>query len=243
MKRSFQWNTKLSTALSRGFHKGPVLRQRSTASFDSLSSAETRVETIVPSKEFSLHDSAEFDDTSSTISTSASRNQRRVKFLVDDDDDVITQVILFPKFRREDAANLYWSSDQRQDFVFNLKADADDMQLDHSCHIDQIEEIYANSLAQEVDSEEAKDGIRTIMQWSTKTEGRGLEGLVMNSLRQSRRRCIRNVLKLQQSFPDDINYEESSKQLRKRSRRYSRNAEEFSFLLALGDSAAADTSI
>lgn len=241
IKVSFKWNKTLSTALSRGFAKGPV-RQISTASLDSLSSAETRVDDIVPSKEFSVQESSEFDDTSSTMSTYASRKEKRVKFLVDDDDDIVAQVIFFPTFHQDNAADLYWSSQQRQEFVFNLKADADDIQIDHSYQIDQLDEIYQTSLSQEVGSEETKKGIRIIMNWSRKTEGRGLEGLVMTSMRKSRRRCIRSVLKLQQSFPDNISYEEAARQLRKRSRRCSRNAEEFSFLLALGDSAFAEAS-
>jgi hypothetical protein len=242
-KKPFLWNHALTAALAR--NEPNRQHPARTMSTDSLSSAEIRInDTVVGSK---VDDSSDDDDVTSTTSTNRPL-EKRVRFHGDADDEIVAHVVLFTTNSNEDDPSaLFWSSHERQEFVRNLHNDAANAKINHSSQIAHLKDLYVNALHRDVTSDETKEGIRAIMQWSDDDDDstdnncccRGLERLVMkNASKNAIRRCIRSVLRAQLALSTtQTGYGEAAKQLRQRSRKCSRMAEEFAFLLALGDRA------
>jgi hypothetical protein len=239
-KKPFLWNRALKAARARIEPHRYTVR---TNSIDSLSSAEIRTyDTVVGGCKY--YD----NDVTSTASTNRSL-EKRVRFHVDEEDEIVAHVIVFTTHSNESA--LFWSSHERQEFVVNLMNDAANAKIHHATQIAHLKDLYVNALHRDVTSDETKQGIRAIMQWSSSSNDdddspydntnccRGLERLVLqNASKNATRRCIRNVLRAQLALSTTpTSYSEAAKQLRQHSRKCSRMTEEFAFLLALGDSA------
>jgi hypothetical protein len=233
----------------------PVRRTSRTVSGDSLSSAEIHTDhhPMLVSKEISA---VEYDgDNENSYTNMAIRQpEKRVRFQVDDNDNIVAQVmILTQSIEDENVSELFWSASERRQFAKNMRAAARTAKKDFSTQIEHLKDLYCNSVYRDVTSEETKIGMKAIMQWSHSAHDcRGLERLVLDGASEiATGRCIRNVLRAQwvqheqqrrcafrncNNETSTFSLDEAAKQLRQRSRKSSRLAEEFALLLAMGDS-------
>jgi hypothetical protein len=244
------WNHTLTAKLARNAIKPLRHSIRAITRTDSLSSAEIRIDDPVAASKEVIFDYDCDDEGSNNTSSTTGLPEKRVRFHVDDRDDIVAQVILLTKTYDEDPSELFWSAQERNQFKLNMRLDAYAATKELSTQIAQLQDLYANAVSREVSSDEIKEGLSAIMEWSDSTHDcRGLERLVLNGAAEyTTRRCVRNVLRAQLVLQQKRTQqrcanvhnavcfsEAATRKLRQRSRKWSRHAEEFAFLLALGD--------
>jgi len=172
----------------------------------------------------------------SKSATKADKQERSVKFLVDEKDNMITDVQTFQKYSKAELDDIFWSSNERVDFLHTARYDCDDVTLDEGALLDDLDDIHSMSF--EMDHETSRE---TMSKWVL-TVGRGLERSVMVSIRRSRKKHNKAVLKCQaKHWEKGTSIGALTKVLRSQSRKSSIKASNFAELMALADEYAASS--
>lgn len=210
---------------------------------DSCGSEEFRVNSMFLSSSFrtkrkhmvSCDPSQEFASGTATTTSSSTTPIKAVRFQVNASSGAIApEVYTFPRYSPAEVRDVCWSPTTRTEFLNFARYDCDDITLDEADLLEQLDETYLNSTAT-VDLSSSNRETELAIHWA-QTTGRGLESAVMESLRKSRRKHVKGVLKCQEKYRNSYGSSETMvRLLRKQSMKSSTKAATFACLLAVGD--------
>jgi hypothetical protein len=173
------------------------------------------------------------------IASSSSRCGR-VRFDVDANDCVVQEVFLFERHPAQCDSDMYWSTNERREFLVNARREAVELRSDRR----KIAKTLENSVTkcaddQRTDKQRIKEEMRVIFMW-VESNGRGLENAVTRIFSRERRFVVKQILELQAILQGSAC--ESGSKMTETLRAYSvhstSRAREFAFKLALGDALA-----
>jgi hypothetical protein len=164
----------------------------------------------------------------------------RVRFDVDANDCVVQEVFLFERHPAQCDSDMYWSTNERREFLVNARREAVELRSDRR----KLAKTLENSVTKcaddrRSDQQQIQEDMGVIFMW-VESNGRGLEDAVTRVFARERRLVIKQVLEFQ-AFLRDSTCESGSKRaevLRVYSVNSTSRAREFAFKLALGDALA-----
>lgn len=211
----------------------------STLQFNSASCLDSSTHDLMEMKEIHcayLPNSPCCDSEVDAIQKKCKDVPRGVHFFVDELDRDLVDVIEYEKPPVECYSDLYWSNEDKSDFVRTASAFVTDFREEHANRVRRLELAYRNCAKGKTlfDSKDQSD-LRTILKW-TRSKARGFEDASTDLFWDTRRRNVDAILKYHAFLLDhDDQGDKFNEKLRKFSEEKSRSTREFAFKIAMGD--------
>lgn len=159
-----------------------------------------------------------------------------VRFLVDEYDRDLVEVIDYEKPPVDCCPDLYWSREEKSQFLNEARECAEDFVANDPERVLRLEIAYSASYTDgNLSACECKKDMRTIFKWA-KSKSRGLEDAVTSIFWEERRRVVKQILEFNEYLMDSFEPgEDVDEQLRIYSEVRTQRAREFAFKMAMGD--------
>jgi hypothetical protein len=207
------------------------------ASFHSHHSARTEVMTCSSPELEQLSPRCVGDEIGlpSTKPTAPHKAPRNVSFLVDELDRDLVEVIEIEKAPLCCLPDLYWSDDEKNEFMENARSHVVDFESRNLQRIQRLETVFFNCTQRDISHQEHKEDMRILLKW-VKSSGRGLEDSMSRMFYENRNGYIQDMLEyfayLADTFVPGTDVDD---ELRRFSECRTRRCREFAFKLAMAD--------
>jgi hypothetical protein len=181
-------------------------------------------------------ESGEAKFSSSTHANSKCTMARRgVRFQVDEYDRVLAEVITYEKPPSECYSALYWSKDDKNEFLNHARLHAKDYGACYPERLERLEIAFSSCADGNLSDHHKNEDMRSILQW-VKSNARGLEDAVSSIFYQERRNVVQQILEYHEYLLDTFEPGEAiDEALCRYSELKTRRASAFAFTLAMCD--------